>query len=57
MSDSKGFDPPSPIERPICANCGWTMWIAHVEKHEPGYDRHTYKCQRCEFEETKVVKL
>jgi hypothetical protein len=51
------FDPPDPIDRPVCANCGWTMWIARIEPHEPGYDRRTLKCQRCDTEETKIVKL
>jgi len=57
MSESSDFDPPDPIERPICSNCGWTMWIARIESHEPGFDRHTYKCQRCDFEEIKIIKL
>jgi len=57
MSDAPNFDPPDPMDRPICAACGWTMWISRIEPHEPGYHRHTLKCQRCEFEETRVVKL
>ena len=57
MPDTQNFDPPDPIDRPICSNCGWTMWIACIEPHEPGFDRHTLKCHRCEFEDTKIVKL
>ena len=33
------------------------MWIANVEPHEPGYHRHTLKCERCEFEDSKIVKI
>ncbi len=57
MSDTHSFDPPDPIERPICSSCGWTMWIARIEPHEPGLDKHTFKCDRCAGEETKIIKI
>lgn len=57
MPDTHSFDPPDPMDRPICANCGWTMWVARIEPHQTGYDRHTLKCQRCDTEEIKIVKL
>jgi hypothetical protein len=33
------------------------MWIARIEPHQPGSDKHTLKCARCENEEIIVVKL
>jgi hypothetical protein len=57
MSHPGNFEPPDPVDRPICANCGWTMWIASIEPDAPGHDRHTLKCHRCDFEDSKIVKL
>jgi len=33
------------------------MWIARIEAHMPGHDKHTFKCSRCEFEDAIIVKL
>jgi hypothetical protein len=57
MSDPPNFEPPGPLERPLCSNCGWTMWIATIEPHQEGHERHTLKCTRCETEEIAIVKL
>jgi hypothetical protein len=57
MSQPGNFDPPNPIDRPLCSNCGWTMWIAAIEPHDDGCDRHTLKCHRCEHQEIKIVKI
>jgi hypothetical protein len=57
QADTHSFDPPDPIDRPLCTYCDWIMWIARIEAHEPGYDRYTLKCHRCDTEETKIVKL
>ncbi len=57
MSDSENFEPPDPTDRPLCSNCGWTMWIAQIEPHEPDSHKHTYKCSRCENEEIIIIKL
>ena len=57
MSDPQNFEPPGPLERPLCSNCGWTMWIATIEPHQEGHERHTLKCTRCETEEIVIVKL
>jgi hypothetical protein len=57
MSDVENFDPPEPTDRPICSNCGWTMWIARIEPHAPGHHKHTLKCTRCDKEEEIIVKL
>ncbi len=43
------FDPPEPTDRPICANCGWPMWIAPIDLHELSQDKHTFKCEQCEY--------
>ena len=57
MSQPDNFDPPDQSDRPICSNCGWTMWIARIAPHIPGHDKHTFKCSRCEFEEDVIVRL
>jgi hypothetical protein len=57
MSDAENFEPPEPGDRPICSNCGWTMWIARIEQHAPGHHKHTLKCTRCDNEEEIIVKL
>jgi hypothetical protein len=57
MSDVENFDPPEPADRPICSNCGWTMWIARIEPHAPGHHKHTLKCTRCDKQEEIIVKL
>ncbi len=57
MSQPDNFEPPDPSDRPICSNCGWTMWIARIEPHIEGHDKRTFKCDRCDTEESVVVKL
>lgn len=57
MPESDSFEPPDPIDRPLCSACGWTMWIANIEPHEPGHERHTLKCARCDAEDMVLVKL
>jgi hypothetical protein len=52
------FDPPDPTARPICSNCGWTMWVALIEPHDdPDCAKHTFKCHRCDYEEIKIVSI
>ena len=57
MPQSTNFDPPDPIVRPLCSSCGWTMWIARIEPHEPDREKHIYKCEGCEVEEFFLVKM
>ncbi len=58
MSQPNNFDPPEPTERPLCSNCGWTMWVMLIEPHdEPDHVKHTFKCHRCDYEEVKIVKI
>jgi hypothetical protein len=50
-------DPPLPTDRPVCSACGWTMWIARIEPHEVGHEKHVFKCDRCDSEHDIIVKL
>jgi hypothetical protein len=50
-------EPPLPTDRPICANCGWTMWIARIEPLAADKDQHVYKCERCDHEQILIIKL
>jgi hypothetical protein len=54
---SQSNEPPLPSDRPVCANCGWTMWIARIEQLDASKDQHVYKCERCEHEQTFIAKL
>jgi len=56
MSRSHIFDPPEPTDRPLCSNCGWTMWIARIEPDKPDHDKHTFDFSRCDYQQTKIVK-
>jgi hypothetical protein len=51
------FEPPDPVDRPICSNCGWTMWIVSIALDRPGHDKHTFRCHGCEAEEIRIVRL
>jgi hypothetical protein len=58
MSQPGNFEPPEPTERPLCSNCGWTMWVALIEPHdEPDHVKHNFKCHRCDYEEIKIVRI
>jgi hypothetical protein len=58
MSQSDSFEPREPTDRPICASCGWPMWVALIERHdEPDHVKHTFNCHRCDYEEIKIVRI
>jgi hypothetical protein len=44
------------IQRPECPACAALMWLARIEPDEPGHDRRTFECPRCQDELTEVVK-
>jgi len=48
---------PTPIPRP-CPECKSTeMWLALIEpSDEPGYDRRTFECPRCQYSKVEIVK-
>ena len=46
MSRTYVFDPPDPMDRPLCSNSGWTMWIARSEPDNPGHDKRDVERQR-----------
>jgi hypothetical protein len=56
MSRSHIFDPPEPIDRPLCSDGGWTMWMARVEPDKPDLDKRSVERQSSEHQETKVAK-
>jgi hypothetical protein len=43
--------------RPDCPECSAPMYLALIEPQEPGFDRRTLECPRCEHVETVVVKF
>jgi RNase P subunit RPR2 len=57
MPQHRNVDPLNPMERPLCSNCGWPMWITRVEPHELEQEHHVYKCERCEIEEYFPAKM
>ena len=46
MLRSYVFDPPDPMDRPLCSSLGWTMWIARSEPDNPGHDKRDVERQR-----------
>ena len=30
-----------------CSHCGKPMFLVHLERDTPGYDRRTYQCPHC----------
>ena len=58
MSQSENiFDPARLVlNLPICPKCGARMWLARIEPDEPGHDKRTFECQRCENVITQTVK-
>ena len=57
MPQPQIIDPPVPsTERPACPKCECLMWLTYVEPDRPHYDKRTFVCPRCEFQEMVVVK-
>ena len=50
------FDPPDPIDRPLCSNFGWTMWIAHSGPEVSDHDKRTIERQGHDESENKGGK-
>jgi hypothetical protein len=55
--EASHFEPPDPIDRPICSNCGWTMWVAAIALDRPGHHKHTFKCDGCQSEHIRIVRI
>jgi hypothetical protein len=53
---SNVFDPPDPMDRPLCSSFGWTMWIARSEPDNPGHDKRDVERRRRKDQEAKTVK-
>jgi transcription elongation factor Elf1 len=32
------------------------MWLSVIEPAEPGYDKRTFECPRCQHEESAIAK-
>lgn len=32
------------------------MWLSVIEPDEPGYDRRTFECPRCQHNKIEIVK-
>jgi hypothetical protein len=46
------FQPATPatnaIVRPPCAKCGTSTLLSRIEPKQPGHDRRTFECPRCQ---------
>ena len=56
MLRSYVFEPPDPMDRPLCSSFGWTMWIDRYEPDNPGHDKRDVERQRHKDQEAKTVK-
>ena len=52
------FSPSTPgaRERPECPKCKTAMMLSRIELDQPGHDKRTFECPKCENVETMVVK-
>ena len=51
------FDPARLVlDLPNCKKCGTTMLLARIEPDEPGHDKRTFECPRCENVISEIVK-
>jgi hypothetical protein len=41
---------PSPIEHPLCPECGVPMWLKRITLRFEASERHHYECKVCEAE-------
>lgn len=48
------FDPPEPMDRPLCSSSGWTMWIARSEPDKPDHDKRPVERQSSGYQEFKI---
>ena len=49
------FDPPEPMDRPLCSSFGWTMWIARTEPDKADHDKHPVERQSSENQDSKII--
>jgi predicted nucleic-acid-binding Zn-ribbon protein len=58
MSQSENiFDPARLVlDLPICPKCGTRMWLSRIEPDEPGCDKRTFECPKCENEVSETFK-
>jgi len=47
---------PRIIGLPCCNFCDAQMQLVSIEPDEPGHDRRTFKCPRCQYEMIEIVK-
>jgi len=45
------------IRRPICPNCGATMWLTRIQPDKPSCARRTLECPRCQNRISEVIEL
>jgi ribosomal protein S27AE len=43
--------------RPECPKCAAQMYLARIDPDEPGFDRRTFECPRCQHVEIAVVRF
>jgi DNA-directed RNA polymerase subunit RPC12/RpoP len=56
MAAGVGYSP-RVIACPSCPKCGTRMLLVHIFPDNPGIDRRTYECPRCEREVTERFEL
>src|SRR5262249_9740352 len=44
------------LKDPSCPECGCMMWIQTLEPGEPGHDKRTFGCPRCQHVEVFEVQ-
>ena len=57
MSRTYVFGPPDPMDRPLCSNSGWAMWIGRPEPDNPGHDKRDVERQSRKDQEPKPSNM
>lgn len=51
------FDPARLVlDLPNCKKCGTPMFLVRIEPDDPGHDKRTFECPRCDDIVSEIVK-
>ena len=46
-----------PSVRPVCSECGTTLWLTRIAPDNPGFARRTFECPRCQNQISEIIGL
>lgn len=45
-----------PSPRPVCLECGISMWLVQIEPVKPYHGQQTFRCPSCDAVQTAIVR-